>query len=262
MLHFCFLIQTKTKVLLRYFFEISYNGTAYHGWQRQRNALSVQEVIENALSIMFQEDKTVTGSGRTDTGVHCEQQFFHVDLKQEIVEAELLRRLNAFLPGDISIGSIRKVRDDAHARFDAVRRKYAYRICRRKNPFLKDLCYHFYLPLDVDKMNLAAAKLLLHDDFQSFSKVKTDTFTYLCDISLAEWVEENEMLIFYVSANRFLRGMVRALVGTLLEVGRGHISLEEFEGIIASKDRRKAGRAAPPQGLFLTEVIYPEDIFI
>lgn len=262
MLHFCLLIQTKTKVWLRYFFEISYKGTAYHGWQRQRNALSVQEVVEDALSVMFQEDITVTGSGRTDTGVHCEQQFFHVDLAQPVVEADLLHRLNAFLPGDISIGSIRRVRDDAHARFDAVRRKYAYRISRRKNPFLKDLCYHFYLPLDVDKMNLAASRLLLHEDFQSFSKVKTDTFTYLCDIGMAEWVEENGMLVFYVSANRFLRGMVRALVGTLMEVGRGRVSLEAFEDIIASKDRKQAGRSAPPQGLFLTEVTYPEDIFI
>jgi tRNA pseudouridine38-40 synthase len=247
---------------LRYFFEISYKGTAYHGWQRQRNALSIQEVVENALSTIFQSDIAVTGSGRTDTGVHCEQQFFHVDLEQPIEEVALMRRLNAFLPGDISIGSIRKVRDDAHARFDAVKRKYTYRISRRKNPFLKDLCYHFYLPLDVDKMNLAASRLLLHDDFQSFSKVKTDTFTYLCDISLAEWTEENEMLVFYVSANRFLRGMVRALVGTLLDVGQGNISLETFDSIIASKDRKQAGRAAPPQGLFLTEVTYPKDIFI
>ena len=246
---------------MRYFFEISYKGTAYHGWQRQRNALSIQEVVENALSTIFQKDIAVTGSGRTDTGVHCEQQFFHVDMEQPI-EVGLVRRLNALLPGDISIGSIKKVREDAHARFDAVKRKYAYRISRRKNPFLKDLCYHFYLPLDVDKMNLAASQLLLHDDFQSFSKVKTDAFTYLCDISQAEWVEENEMLIFYVSANRFLRGMVRALVGTLLDVGQGKISLEAFESIIASKDRKQAGRAAPPQGLFLTEVTYPNDIFI
>lgn len=247
---------------MRYFFEISYKGTAYHGWQKQRNALSIQEVVEGALSTVLQKEITVTGSGRTDTGVHCEQQFFHVDVEQPVDEAGLMRRLNTFLPADISIGSIREVRMDAHARFDALQRKYVYRISRRKNPFLKDLCYHFYLPLDVDKMNLAASRLLLYNDFQSFSKVKTDTFTYLCDIKLAEWVEENEMLIFYVSANRFLRGMVRALVGTLLEVGRGNISLEGFEAIIASKDRKKAGRAAPPQGLFLAEVRYPKDIFI
>lgn len=222
----------------------------------------MQEVVENALSTLFQCAITITGSGRTDTGVHCEQQFFHVDITEAFDIENLVRRLNSFLPPDISIGGIRPVRAAAHARFDATERKYAYRICRHKNPFLKDLSYHFSLPLNLEKMNLAASRLLVHKDFQSFSKVKSDTATYLCTISRAAWVVDNELLIFYVSANRFLRGMVRALVGTLLDVGSGKISIQEFEEIIELKDRTKAGRSAPPQGLFLQEVAYPNDVFI
>ena len=247
---------------MRYFFEIAYKGTAYHGWQKQRNALSVQEVMENVLSTILRHPVEITGSGRTDAGVHCEQQFFHVDLTGALPVEIFMKRINAFLPPDISILSIKRVKEDAHARFDATQRRYAYRICRFKNPFLRDLSYHFYLPLDIEKMNRAAALLLLHKDFQSFSKTKSDTRTYFCEITQAHWVWENDMLVFYVSANRFLRGMVRAMVGTLLDVGEGKTSMEAFEKIIKSKNRQAAGRAAPPQGLFLTQVEYPNDIFI
>lgn len=247
---------------MRYFFEIAYNGTRYHGWQKQPNAITVQEVVENSLSTLFQETVTITGSGRTDTGVHCTQQYFHVDFEEEIDGADLCYKLNRFLPSDISIRGIKKVKTDAHARFDAVERRYQYRIARLKNPFLSDFSYLFLKPLDVAQMNLAANILLNHIDFQCFSKVKSNTATYNCTITEARWIFENDELNFYVSANRFLRGMVRAITGTLLEVGQGKLSVQNFEEIILNKDRKKAGRATPPQGLFLTRVAYPDDIFL
>ena len=247
---------------MRYFFEIAYNGTRYHGWQKQPNALTVQEVVENALSTLFQDTVLVTGSGRTDTGVHCTQQYFHADFGEEIDEADLCYKLNRFLPVDISISRIKKVKPDAHARFDALERRYRYRIARCKNPFLIDFSYLFLKPLDIAQMNLAAGKLLNHLDFQCFSKVKSNTATYNCTITEAQWIMENDELNFYVSANRFLRGMVRAITGTLLEVGQGKMSVQHFEEIIMSRDRKQAGRATPPQGLFLIRVSYPDDIFL
>lgn len=246
---------------LRYFFEIAYKGTHYHGWQKQPNAVSVQEVVEKALSTLFQTPLSITGSGRTDTGVHCLQQYFHVDFEIEIDEPELCYKLNSFLPADISIKSIRKVKPDAHARFDAVERKYRYSISRFKNPFLKELSYRFERPLDIEQMNEAALLLFKYNDFQCFSKVKTDTATFNCTITEAHWRFQNDELNFYVSANRFLRGMVRAIGGTLLDVGQSKLSTQDFEEIIISKDRTKAGRALPAQGLFLTQVSYPDDIF-
>ena len=246
---------------MRYFFEIAYKGTNYHGWQKQLNAVSVQGVLEKTFSVFFQDTITITGSGRTDSGVHCEQQFFHVDIEKEFDIEECLYRLNTFLPPDISILSIRKVKPEAHARFDATERRYEYRISRVKNPFLTDTAYRFLKPLDLDEMNLAASLLMEYKDFQCFSKIKTDAATFNCNITRAEWVD-NDLIIFYVSANRFLRGMVRAITGTLLDVGQGKTTVKDFEEIIRSKDRKKAGVSTPPQGLFLTHVDYPSNVFL
>lgn len=246
---------------MRYFFEIAYDGTQYHGWQRQKNAISVQEVVEEALTRITREEVSVTGSGRTDTGVHCEQQFFHADFESSMNEGKLQFKLNSYLPSDISIQSIRSVHDEAHARFDALSRAYEYRIVKTKTPFLQGYSYYYTKSLDVKTMNEAAALLLGAHDFQAFSKVKTEVNNFICNITSAHWREEGNLLIFYIEANRFLRGMVRAIVGTLLQVGLGKLSLPEFRATIDSKDRKQAGAAAPPEGLFLIKVEYPQSIY-
>ena len=247
---------------MRYFFEISYNGTAYHGWQNQDNALGVQEVVENALSKLLREKISIVGSGRTDTGVHCFQQFFHVDINKEFDRDQLLLRLNVFLPRDIVIKSILGVKQDAHARYDARGRSYEYRITRVKDPFLTHDAYYFFRDLDVPTMNQAAALLPGTHDFQCFSKVKTDVNHFICVVKQADWNQKGELLVFRITANRFLRGMVRAIVGTLLDVGNGKISLKEFRQIVESKDRKKAGMNVPPEGLYLMSVKYPKKIFL
>lgn len=246
----------------RYFFEISYNGTHYAGWQSQPNATGVQEVVENALSKLLRDNVKIVGSGRTDSGVHCEQQFFHVDLLKELDFALFLVRLNAFLPKDISINAIHRVKDEAHARYGAIERSYEYRITLKKNPFLEGWALYHFKSLDRQTMNQAAALLVGQQDFESFSKVKTDVNNFLCDVKRAEWEQSGDRLIFHISANRFLRGMVRAIVGTLLDVGSGKLSIKDFEIILKNRDRRKAGMNAPPHGLFLTKVKYPADLFI
>jgi tRNA pseudouridine38-40 synthase len=246
---------------MRYFLELAYKGTSYHGWQVQKNAISVQEVLNKALSTLLREEIITTGSGRTDTGVHASQQFVHFDYEGELTPHNLVHKLNSIFPVDIVAYSVFTVKNDAHARFDAVSRSYEYRIIQKRNPFLHQLSYYFPNELHIEKMNLAASKLLLHEDFESFSKVKTDTNTFLCNITRAEWLSENELLTFHISANRFLRGMVRALVGTLLEVGKGKIEVEDFEKIIEKRNRNEAGRAVPAGGLFLTRVEYPDTIY-
>ena len=247
---------------MRYFFEIAYNGRNYAGWQSQANALGVQTIVEEVLGKMFRTSLSVVGSGRTDAGVHCEQQFFHVDISKDFDGEQLVQRLNSFLPRDISIQSIRKVKDDASARHQAIERWYQYRITRRKNPFADGLAWHYFKSLDVEKMNEAAGLLIGEHDFQCFSKVKTDVKHLICAIKKAGWKTEDDRLEFTIAANRFLRGMVRAIVGTLLDVGTGKTSLKEFNHIIHSKDRRKAGANVPPYGLYLTKVKYPSNIFI
>jgi len=247
---------------MRFFFEIAYAGKNYNGWQSQLNAKGVQAVVEDALSKLLQTKIAVVGSGRTDTGVHCEQQFFHADIEKEFEIKTLMLKLNSFLPRDIAIHSIRQVKETASARYDAISRTYRYQITREKNPFMEDLAWHFFKPLDVVAMNQAAATLLGEHDFECFSKVKTDVNHFLCNIKKAEWVKDGKMLIFTITANRFLRGMVRAIVGTLLDVGAGKISIKDFQQIIRSRDRKKAGANVPPQGLYLTNVKYPANIFI
>ena len=244
---------------MRYFIEFSYKGTNYSGWQRQKNAVSVQQLLDEALTLIIRENIETVGSSRTDTGVHAEQQYAHFDIANEIKDTEQLTyRLNSRLPFDIAVHRIFKVDDTAHSRFDATHRRYEYRIIKRKNPFLSDESHIFHKPLDIEKMNEAAALLLVYKNFESFSKIHTQVNNFLCDITAAGWFEKDGILIFNIKANRFLRGMVRALVGTLLEVGVGKRSIKDFEKIIQAQDRSKAGAQAPAQGLFLVEVGYPE----
>lgn len=247
---------------MKYFFEIAYHGKNYAGWQNQANAIGIQSVIENALSQIFRTEIKIIGSGRTDTGVHCEQQFFHCELEKPFEHDSLIQKLNSFLPRDIVVKAIRKVIPEANARFDALERTYHYRITRKKDPFLEGLAWHYFKPVDVQTMNKAAALLLGEHDFECFSKVNTDVNHFLCDIKKVEWREDGQMLEFTISANRFLRGMVRSIVGTLLDVGTGKTSLKEFQAIIQSRDRKKAGANVPPQGLYLTKVKYPSRIFV
>lgn len=247
---------------MRYFFEITYQGGNYNGWQSQHNATGVQTIVENVLSKMFSEPVPITASGRTDTGVHCEQQYFHADLSKSFDTVQLIQRLNSFLPRDIAIRSIRQVRPDASARYDAIERTYRYQITRVKNPFLVGLSWHYFKEVDLENMNKAAALLIGEHDFECFSKVKTDVNHFICEVKKAAWSEKGNELIFRISANRFLRGMVRAVVGTLLDVGTQKISQKEFAAILSSRDRKRAGANVPAQGLYLERVKYPSRIFI
>lgn len=247
---------------MRYFFEIAYKGTNYKGWQTQHNAITVQEVVEDSLSKLTGAKIEIVGSGRTDTGVHCEQQFFHADIEKSIVLKDFQHRMNVLLPKDISIQSIQKVKPETSARFDAISRTYNYRITLVKNPLLEGLALHYFKSADVTTMNKAAALLLGEHDFKSFSKVKTNVNHFLCDITKAEWKQKGNKLEFVITANRFLRGMVRAIVGTLLEIGAGKMTVKDFQNIINSKDRRSAGQNVPPEGLYLVKVKYPASIFL
>ncbi len=246
----------------RYFLELSYKGTPYHGWQIQGNAFTVQECIEAALSTYFRETITILGSGRTDTGVHASMQVCHFDSAHPFEKEKFLKAINGILPREIAIHSIRDVKPEAHARFDAQWRSYFYRITFSKNPFLDDFAWRCYVLPDVEKMNLAAAALLRHEDFECFSKVHTEVKHFRCQIKSAKWEQKDGELLFHITANRFLRGMVRAIVGTLMDVGLGKRPAEEIDLIIASRDRAKAGKAAPAKGLFLSRIEYPKDIYL
>ncbi|WP_347922510.1 tRNA pseudouridine(38-40) synthase TruA [Pontimicrobium sp. SW4] len=245
---------------MRYFIELSYNGKAYHGWQNQPNEISVQEVLEKALSTLLRETIAIVGAGRTDAGVHAKQMFAHFDTNVEFLAEDLIYKLNSFLPKDIAIHSVFQVSSDAHARFNALSRSYVYKISLTKNVFDYNYSYNFNLPLDVDVMNKACKVLFDYENFKCFSKSNTDVKTYNCNIMNAEWVKENETLIFSITANRFLRNMVRAIVGTMMEVGLGKISIEQFHNIITSQDRSKAGASVPGHGLYLTKIDYPNHI--
>ncbi len=246
---------------MRYFIELSYNGKNYHGWQIQPNATSVQEVIQNALSTLLRKEINIMGAGRTDAGVHATQMFAHFDVDHIIEVSELRDRMNAFLPEDIVINTVFLTDDNAHTRFDALSRSYEYRIWLGRNPFVIDTTWQLYQQqLAVEKMNEAARMLLNYSNFKSFSKSKTDVKTYNCKITNAVWELKGNSLVFHITADRFLRNMVRAIVGTLVEVGLGKKSKEDVIRIIESQDRTKAGVSVPAQGLFLTEVAYPETI--
>lgn len=247
---------------MRYFIEIAYNGKNYFGWQRQPKQMSVQQVIEESLSTLLREDIKITGAGRTDAGVHAKQLFAHFDFEAINDTKALVFRINSFLPKDISVVNIFQVKDNAHARFDAVAREYEYVISLRKDPFSQDFAYQLNKIPDVDLMNKTAELLFNHIDFQCFSRSKTDVKTYNCVISKARWELIDNKLTFTISADRFLRNMVRAIVGTLLDVGFGKTSAEDFQAILNSKNRSKAGASAPAHGLYLTKVKYPEEIFL
>ena len=241
----------------RFFLEIAYNGTPYHGWQIQKNANSVQATIQQALSTVLKEEIAITGAGRTDTGVHAKQLFAHFETTQEIDTEKLKFKLNSLLPDSIACTSVFEVAIDMHARFSATSRTYEYKISMQKNPFLTQFAYYFPYYLDVDLMNKAANQLIQETDFSCFSKSKTDTFTNNCNITEAHWKTENDILIFTITANRFLRNMVRAIVGTLLDVGQKKITVDEIPNIIASKNRSEAGQSVPAHGLYLTRIVYP-----
>jgi tRNA pseudouridine38-40 synthase len=241
---------------LRYFIQFAYNGTHYHGWQIQPNASSVQETLNKAFSVLLNETISIMGAGRTDTGVHASEMFGHFDTEKDLDIQTLVHKLNSYLPKDIAIFDIIPVHDDAHCRFDATKRTYEYHINTVKNPFLQELSWYFNQKLDVVLMNEAAGILLNHTDFQCFSKVNTDVNTFDCTIFEAYWRIENRKLIFTISANRFLRNMVRSIVGTLINIGLHKISLDDFENIIASKSREKAGFSVPAHGLYLTDISY------
>ncbi len=245
----------------RYFLDLSYNGGAYCGWQIQPNGITVQEVIETVLTTLMQRDIKVMAAGRTDAGVHAKQLVVHVDLAEILNVDKLLFRLNTMLPKDVAINNIREVDETIHARFHAVSREYEYHTCLNKNVFFEGLAYQLNKFPDVEKMNEAATLLLDYKDFECFSRSQTDVKTYLCDIRKASWHLEGDMLIFTIAANRFLRNMVRAIVGTLLDVGYGKTTIDGLHAILSSKNRSNAGASAPAHGLFLTKVTYPETIF-
>jgi tRNA pseudouridine38-40 synthase len=241
---------------LRYFIKLAYNGTHYHGWQYQPNASSVQETMNKAASVMLHAPINLMGAGRTDTGVHAKEMFAHFDFESSFDIPKLIHKLNSYLPKDIVVFAIIPVHDEAHCRFDALKRTYEYHIHTFKNPFLDGQSCYFHQQLDLDLMNEAAKLLFEHTDFQCFSKVNTDVNTFDCTIFEANWKQENSRLVFTISANRFLRNMVRAIVGTLVNVGLHKITLVDFNTIIESKSRDKAGFSVPAHGLYLTEIEY------
>lgn len=248
----------------RYFIYLAYEGTSYHGWQVQPNGVSVQECLQKALSTLLRVETEVVGAGRTDAGVHAKLMVAHFDSEKEDLNLALLTdKLNRLLPPDISIYNVCKVHPEAHARFDALSRTYKYYITSVKSPFNRHLKWRMHGSLNYELMNEAAKILFEYTDFTSFSKLHTDVKTNNCKIMQAEWIQEDETTwMFTVKADRFLRNMVRAIVGTLVEVGRGKMSIDEFRKVIEQKDRCKAGASVPGHALFLVDIEYPAETFI
>lgn len=245
---------------MRYFIQFSYFGKAYHGWQYQPNAVTVQEVLEQALSTLLKEKIALMGAGRTDAGVHAKQMFAHFNTKSIDDTKVLVQKLNSFLPTDIVVQLIFAVKDEAHARFDATQRTYEYWIVQHKNPFLHPFAHYVRKELDLDAMNTAAKLLLGRKDFECFSKSNSDVHTFFCNLTKAVWEHKDDKLVFTITADRFLRNMVRAVVGTLLDVGMGKKKVAEINEILESKDRGKAGASVPAKGLYLTQILYPKEI--
>ena len=250
---------------MRYFIKFSYLGTEFHGSQRQPNGITVQETMEQALKMIFREDVPLTFAGRTDAGVHAREMFAHFDLTdcQLPIANNLVFRLNGILPNSIAIYDIVPVTDEAHARFTAKSRTYEYHIVDHKDPFLHDLATRVRPGLDFNAMNEAVKYLIGRQDFASFCRSNTDVKTTICDLTYAHWeVKENGHAVFTITADRFLRNMVRAVVGTLFEVGRGKMTIEQFAKVITQHTRTAAGDSAPAEGLYLTQIIYPEEIWV
>lgn len=241
----------------RYFLEISYKGTNYSGFQLQENAHTVQAEIQQAFAVLQKQAVVMTGSSRTDSNVHALQNFFHFDYEGNI-HPQFLYKINAILPRDIVVKNIYRVGSEAHCRFDAISRTYHYHIYQQKNPFLEDRAFYFPFTIDVAKMEAAAAIIKEYDDFSSFSKRNTQVKTFVCRILESEWRREGSRLIYHVKSNRFLRGMVRGLAGTMLQVGRGKISTDDFRKVIEARDCTVADFAVPGHGLFLVKVEYPQ----
>ncbi|MGE5349893.1 MAG: tRNA pseudouridine(38-40) synthase TruA [Actinomycetota bacterium] len=250
--------------MTRYFIFLSFRGSAYHGWQIQPGKHTVQGILTKALGTLLSTQLTVTGAGRTDTGVHASFYCAHFDAARDDLDrdTQFIYNLNGILPGDIAASRIVKVRGDASARFNALSRTYQYTISRVKDPFVADTAWLLYWELDVARMNDAAAILLNHSDFTSFSRLHGSNRTSICRVTHAMWHEEAERLIFTISADRFLRNMVRAIVGTLIPAGRGKLSVTGFESVLNGKNRGLAGQSAPAHGLSLTKIEYPGEIFL
>ena len=251
---------------MRYFLRFAYDGTAFHGSQRQPNGVTVQETMEQAVALIFREEVQLTFAGRTDAGVHAREMYAHFDIGDEAMKKErerLVFRLNGILPDSIAIFDIYPVKENAHARFDAVRRTYEYHIIDHKDPFLCKQATRVRPGLDFAAMNESAKLLIGKQDFASFCRTNTDVKTTICDLKQAEWKElDNGHAVFTISADRFLRNMVRAVVGTLFEIGRGKMTKEQFAEVITQHNRCAAGDSAPAEGLFLTHIEYPEEIFL
>jgi tRNA pseudouridine38-40 synthase len=248
---------------LRYFIFISYRGTSYHGWQIQPNSITVQKILDNALSVVLNESISTIGAGRTDTGVHALIFCAHFDSQSKDLSTKqnIIHRLNSFLPPDISVNSITRVHPDANARYSAISRTYKYFISKVKDPFFENSSWLLHGEIDIKVMNEACSLLLNYSDFTSFSKLHSGSKTNLCKIYCAEWEESENRLVFTIKADRFLRNMVRAIVGTMIDIGTGKLNMEDFEQIIRDKNRCKAGKSAPAKGLFLSDIEYPEEIF-
>jgi tRNA pseudouridine38-40 synthase len=251
-------------VRTRYFIFISFKGTSYHGWQIQPDSPTVQEMLDDALSTIFNEKISTTGAGRTDTGVHASVFCAHFEsTKSDLAtKKNIVFRLNRFLPKDISVSRVMKVHEDAHARFSAISRTYQYNISKTKDPFREDSAWFLHGNIDTALMNEACGVLINHTDFTSFSRLHSDVKTNFCKIYKAKWEEYVDRLVFTIKADRFLRNMVRAIVGTMIIVGTGKMKIKEFEEIILAKDRCRAGKSAPAKGLFLIDIEYPEEIFV
>jgi len=249
----------------RYFIQIAYHGKNYHGWQTQNNGNTVQSELDLAISTILGKQINVVGCGRTDTGVHAEKFFAHFDLEDNNSLASkemIIGKLNRFLPKDITVTSLFEVSTDANARFSATSRTYEYRISLVKNPFLEELSYYYHGKLDIELMNSGAKIIMEYHDFTSFSKLHTQTSTNNCNITSAHWIKKDDLLVFSITADRFLRNMVRAIVGTLMDLGRGKINLPDLRKIIESKNRANAGMSVPARGLFLINVTYDESNFL
>ena len=257
----CFFYFCNQFLKMRYFIDISYDGSNYHGWQIQPNADTVQHQINLAFSTILNEEINVLGAGRTDTGVHAKKMIAHFDTNQTIDFVKFKYRINGFLINDISLIDIYKVKEDAHARFSAISRTYEYRVSRTKNPFSVN---SYFLLRDLDFQSMKKACKFLHGshDYTSFAKLHSENYTNNCEVYIANWKEDENSLIFTIKANRFLRNMVRAIVGTLIEIGEGKISFSDIETILMSKDRAKAGYSVPANGLSLIDIEYPKEILI
>ena len=246
---------------MRFFIEISYNGQNYHGWQIQENAPTIQQEIDNALSILLKQKIKILGSGRTDTGVHAINQVAHFDYDKTI-DSSFIYRINSFLPKDIAINSIKNVKENVNARFDAISREYIYKIHSLKSPFLNGRSLFYPKKINIDLINEACKILTHYNNFKTFSKVKTDVRNYNCQINKAEIKKEDDNYYFTISSNRFLRGMVRAIMGTIIQINEEKISIESLNDIILKKDRKFAGPSVPSHGLYLSKVLYSKEIYI